>query len=84
MYLFEEKSMLLMIGQYFFNSFFVTYDFTTLSDLNVNPTDLIEILFIRVFFGGLFDVPKYFTDSSKMSNFFCLGSNLVNFTTKFL
>ena len=49
MYLFEEKAMLLMIGQYFFNSFFVTYDFTTLSDLNVNPTDLIEILFIRVF-----------------------------------
>ena len=59
--------MLLMIGQYFFKSFFVTYDFTTLSDLNVNPTDLIELLnFSLSFFGGLFDVPKYFTDSSKI------------------
>ena len=59
--------MLLMIGQYFFKSFFVTYDFTTLSDLNVNPTDLIELLnFSLSFFGRLFDVPKYFTDSSKI------------------
>ena len=49
MYLFEEKSMLLMIGQYFFNSFFVTYDFTTLSDLNVNPTDLIEFYLLEFF-----------------------------------
>ena len=45
----NRLSLLIIIRQHFFNNNFLALDFIRLSDLNSNPNDLVEILFIGVF-----------------------------------
>ena len=54
-----------------------------LSDLNSNPNNRVEILFIRVFF-RLFNMFKYFIDSFRNIKVFFVKGNSNKLTTKFL
>ena len=57
---------------------FIVFVFFILSDLNSDPNNLVEMLFIRVFFSRLFNMSKYFMDSFQISKSSLLESILIN------
>ena len=77
MFLYEVKLDNVTYNQeYLFNNIFDSF-------LYSNPKNLIEILFVRVFFTRLFDVSKYFIDSYKNIKVFFVRINSNKLTTKF-